>query len=381
MRLRAVYPNHITRVGVGHICTALGEHLGHIGVPLACHVAAADRETARPFMRLALPRPLERVAYRFVSRDRLHARTEDQFLRAIEPGEIAYIWPNTSVRTCERLKARGHTVVTECVNCHSYTKVAILDEAYARLGWVPQEHFTPKAIQTEARRIALADFVFAPNACVAQSMLDAGIPDQRVLRVSYGWDPARMSGRDDRSHHSRSDASGVTVVFVGRVCVRKGAHLLLRAWAEANIRGRLFLFGTIDAELRQHMAEHLDRPDVVCRGFVNDVAPALRSADVFAFPSLEEGGPLVTHEAMACGLPVLVSPMGAGAAARDGEDGYVIDPYAHDAWVEKLRLLAHDGALRRELGRSAAIRARQFTWAQVAQRRADLLAARVGVAE
>ena len=56
----------------------------------------------------------------------------------------------------------------------------------------------------------------------------------------------------------------------------------------------------------------LARSDVIHRDYTSDIALAYREADFFAFPSLEEGGPLVTYEAMANGLPVLTSPMRAG---------------------------------------------------------------------
>jgi len=332
-----------------------------------------DQDVVRPYMRLALPRPFERVAYRFIAPATLHARTEQQFLQAIQPGEIAYAWPNTTVATYERLKARGHKIVTECVNCHSYTKASNLEDAYARLGWPAQPIFKPGAMEAEAQRLRLSDFVFAPNACVAQSMLDAGIPEQRVVRVSYGWDPARVAGNNEPPLPRPKRTDGITVAFLGRVCVRKGAPQLLRAWAEASIPGRLVLAGTIDEEIRQRMPEYLDRDDVVCPGFVQNVSRILRSADVFVFPSLEEGGPVVTLEAMACGLPVIVSPMGAGTAVRDGQDGFIIDPHDHEAWVDRLRLLAGDASVRREMGAWACEQAQAFVWPRVAERRMEQL--------
>ena len=46
------------------------------------------------------------------------------------------------------------------------------------------------------------------------------------------------------------------------------------------------------------------RSDVIHRDYTSDISLAYREADFFAFPSLEEGSPLVTYEAMANGLPV-----------------------------------------------------------------------------
>lgn len=78
---------------------------------------------------------------------------------------------------------------------------------------------------------------------------------------------------------------------------------------------------------------------------------------------------MVTYEAMAHGLPVLVSPMGAGAIARDGIDGLVVVPSDVDAMIDKLRKLASDVELRSVLGEAARLQASQFTWEKAASRR------------
>ena len=56
--------------------------------------------------------------------------------------------------------------------------------------------------------------------------------------------------------------------------------------------------------------------------FVADVRALYRTADVFVFPSLEEGGPQVTYEACGCGLPVITTPMGAAESARQNQEGF-----------------------------------------------------------
>ena len=56
----------------------------------------------------------------------------------------------------------------------------------------------------------------------------------------------------------------MTVLFVGLACVRKGIHLLLKAWARAKLKGRLVLAGDIDSRGRQRCAEQLNRSDVMC---------------------------------------------------------------------------------------------------------------------
>jgi glycosyltransferase involved in cell wall biosynthesis len=168
-----------------------------------------------------------------------------------------------------------------------------------------------------------------------------------------------------------------TALFVGRGGIRKGLHLLLRAWARAGVRGRLAVVGTLDPELARLRSAELSRPDVEVVPFRDPVAPVYRSAQIFLFPTLEEGSPLVVYEAMSAGLACVLSPMGAGEVGRPGRDCLVVDPADEEGWVGAIRSVVGDAALRERLGREARERAREFTWDRVAlRRRAQLEEAR-----
>ena len=182
-----------------------------------------------------------------------------------------------------------------------------------------------------------------------------------------------LSDRPMRQSHVRFCLSDICVS-------EKGTHLLLRAWEKARLNGTLVLCGNIEPAIEQTCKEILSRPDVFWHQHSPDVGRLYRQADVFVLPSLEEGSPLVTYEAMANGLPVLVSPMGSGGIARDEIDGMVISPYDDEKWVESLRKLSTDASLRRNFGKSARKRAEQFTWKKVGRRRAAEITKRVDLA-
>lgn len=90
------------------------------------------------------------------------------------------------------------------------------------------------------------------------------------------------------------------------------------------------------------------------------------------FPSLEEGGPQVTYEAAAHGLPLIVTRMGGGHVANSenalfAEDG---DPATLKRAIQKM---AEAPELRRSMGEAARRDARYFDWKAVSYRRFDLL--------
>jgi glycosyltransferase involved in cell wall biosynthesis len=82
---------------------------------------------------------------------------------------------------------------------------------------------------------------------------------------------------------------------------------------------------------------------------------------------------MVTYEAMAHGIPPLVTAMGAGAIGRDGRDCMVLPDNDPEPWVAALKKMAEDAETRLALGKNARERAQAFTWKNVAAQRAELL--------
>ena len=368
MSIKILFPMYCTGNGVSYTCLSLAQALRRAGADAQVFMCAADRELERSFLRTAVPGWLKGAVYRaFPSQAAIRAWTEALFVRQSRAGDIVYLWPGVSLSTCRKLRHRGCTLVVERINCHRQTARRILDEAYGRCGLTPGHGIADTAIAGETAKLSLADFIFSPSPMVRLSLRDAGINEEKIIDTSYGWDPGRHAPR------SRVSSGELTVLFVGRLCLRKGVHLLLDAWKQAGISGRRVLAGFLEPELEKLCGKDFSRSDVVLPGFVRDVAELYARADIFAFPSLEEGGPQVTYEAMACGLPVVVSPMGAGAAARHGLDGYVLDPHDRQGWVASLQKLAADARLRAELGNAARSRAQEFVWENVGRQRLEAL--------
>jgi glycosyltransferase involved in cell wall biosynthesis len=104
--------------------------------------------------------------------------------------------------------------------------------------------------------------------------------------------------------------------FAGRMAPEKNHHVLLKAFALArrkysNIRLRLLGSGKLEPELRE-LSRDLELDDVVeFRGFGHDVPGFLADLDVYVLPSLFEALPMSLLEAIASGLPVVATKVGA----------------------------------------------------------------------
>jgi glycosyltransferase involved in cell wall biosynthesis len=109
---------------------------------------------------------------------------------------------------------------------------------------------------------------------------------------------------------------------------RKGLPLLLQA-LEGTERVKLIVVGgepDLIARYVQQAARHQLQDRVKFVGMQADVRPYLWSSDVFLFPSLYETFSLVTYEAAAAGLPIVVSQLyGVEDLLQDGENGFLIE--------------------------------------------------------
>jgi glycosyltransferase involved in cell wall biosynthesis len=160
---------------------------------------------------------------------------------------------------------------------------------------------------------------------------------------------------------TKRHGAGCTFLFAGGVTQRKGIKYLLEAWRRVRRPGwRLQLLGPLPRDpgpLRAFLGE----VELLGRVSHAEVPARLAAADVFVFPSLCEGSAVVTYEALACGLPSVVTP-NAGSVVRDGVDGFLVPPRDAEALAERMERLGSDPELRAELAASARARALQFDW-------------------
>jgi len=126
-------------------------------------------------------------------------------------------------------------------------------------------------------------------------------------------------------------AQDMTCLFVGSGFARKGMDSLLRAFATAaRAPARLIVVGADKREgAARRLAQHLGIGDRVrFLGGQADVRPYYGAADCFVLPTLYDPFPNAALEALACGLPVIVSRQsGAAELVEPGVNGTVCDAF------------------------------------------------------
>jgi glycosyltransferase involved in cell wall biosynthesis len=331
-----------------------------------------------PPVRTSLPASLRKLPFRYTRRPAT-ALIERRFATACKrdgAAAIAYLWGEPTLALARRLSEQGTLVVREKINCGKTVASQIMHAAYASLDALDRFDSAPYSLgrlSKEQEELDLADYVFCPSPRVVATLRAVGIPDRKLIPTSYGYDPVRLKG----TTRAMSPIAGATFLFVGYICVRKGAHILLEAWSKAGVSGRLILLGRIEPLIAERYAHILARPDVEHHAFTADVGSYYRSADYFIFPTLEEGGPQVTYEAASLGIPSIVSPMGAGAIVRDGVDGDIVASDSVEDWAAHIAGLDRHSSRYAMQAMAAGARATDFTWDKVGALRRERLLERV----
>src|SRR5918999_819703 len=145
------------------------------------------------------------------------------------------------------------------------------------------------------------------------------------------FQPSQTFNRASFRQHLGLDTQDIVLVFIALGHFeRKGLPLLLDALRQLNEpRLKLLLVGgetNLIAAYRARVSQMDLQNRVIFAGMQPDVRPYLWAADAFAFPSVYEVFPLVSLEAAASALPLIVTPLyGVEEFIRDGENGILVE--------------------------------------------------------
>ena len=215
---------------------------------------------------------------------------------------------------------------------------------------------------------------------VARELADHFGIRENVHVIHHGVDPEVFSPADAAFAPDRARLRGelgiatddLVIVFVGAYA-RKGLDASIRAMslipAEARRGVKLLAIGGGDTARFAALARELGVSEyVVLATPKKPIAPYYRLSDLFLLPTLYEPFGLVILEALACGLPAVVSRSAGGSELMtDGREGYWIErPEDPREIADRLLPLLTDAGLRARMGAAARALGERYTWTHVA---------------
>lgn len=238
--------------------------------------------------------------------------------------------------------------------CHPNFQNEQLENAYHSLKLKPPA-VSKRKLERQLETLELADFIWCPSEFVQNSLISNGISKEKTF-VNYLGVPIEKF----KPFAGKEKKEGIfTILFIGNVGIQKGIQVLLEAVELTNIDQMEIIFNGGADPLADIIIESFRT------GFSNkkirlsvdpgDPRRHFEKADIFVLPSVHDSFGISVLEAMAAGLPVIVSDhVGAKEIVKDGGNGFIFSSGNSHELAENIEFFYNNPEKIREFGNNSA---------------------------
>jgi len=238
-----------------------------------------------------------------------------------------------------------------------------------KVGWRPGSPAFEFFLNLRNRFFRKADAFIAISSQIVEEYLDFAIEVEKIHRIPNCIDtkifhPISKSQKQGLRSSLGLHETAPVVTFVGRLVSYKGLPSLLRAWKSLNeihpnavlllVGGGSLDIHNCETELREYVNSNDLVESIHFCGEVRNVHEYLQASDIFIFPTEKEAFGIALIEAMACGLPVVATPVG---GSKDilihDQNGLLIKPGDEKGLLAALNKLMSDNIYAETLGQCA----------------------------
>lgn len=172
-------------------------------------------------------------------------------------------------------------------------------------------------------------------------------------------------------------ADSKVLLSIGELNHNKNHEVVIRALSGIRSENRPYYIICGVGDLKSHLLTLCKKygvsDQVVLAGFRSDISNIIRASDIFIFPSFHEGLPVSVLEAMAGGLPTIISKIrGNVDLVTDGENGFLFTPNDYQTLTKRIQILLEDDALCGKMGRLNTEFANKYSY-EVVRNKLELL--------
>lgn len=275
-----------------------------------------------------------------------------------------YAYEDCAERSFEAARELGLRRIYDLPIAYWETAQRLLREEARRYPhWEPTLGGTRDSAEKLARKtreLELAEIAVCPSAFVLDSLPESARAAKECVTAPFG-SPAITEDRSDTTHGTH--AGPLRFLFAGALTQRKGlADLFAAMKLVGSNEAELVVMGSPVLPMNFYRNEFADfvyespRPHEA-------VLQLMRSCDVLVLPSIVEGRALVQQEAMACGLPLIVTRNAGGEdLIVEGKTGFLIPTGAPAAIAEKVVWFLQNRAELPAMSVAARAKAAELTW-------------------
>jgi len=307
--------------------------------------------------------------------DQVYQDLDQAVARRIARGDIGaevggvYGYEDGCLATFRAAREKGLTCFYDLPIAYWETVRQLLEEESARLPeWEPTLVGTRDSREKLARKteeLTLADVVICPSLFVLNSLPAEVRRDKQCLVAEFGSPPRRP----EAAHRSAFASDKLRILFAGSLTQRKGLadvfsamKLLKRSDVE------LILMGSPIAPMDFYRGQYQDFTYMTTRPH-HEVLQLMQSCDALVLPSIAEGRALVQQEALANGLPLIVTPNTGGEdLIVEGETGFLVPIRSPEKIAEKIAWLADHRERLPAMRLAAMNKAAEYPWQRYSDR-------------
>jgi glycosyltransferase involved in cell wall biosynthesis len=200
------------------------------------------------------------------------------------------------------------------LSANSHMRQVVRQHAKAHRQYPLEGSWAARLVRRNVREYERVDRIYVGSRYTWESFVEEGHSEDRLSLFPFVPDPrfhpdgVGVPDGPDGPDGERAESATFDIVFVGRLSVDKGVPLLVDAVRElAHADLRLVLVGGWSSRGMRRFLEGAVASDSRISIGPGDPMPHLRRARLYAHPSYEDGFAYAPAEALACGVPVLVS--------------------------------------------------------------------------
>lgn len=290
-------------------------------------------------------------------------RKVSQNLHTLKPSSI-HGYEDSAAHTFRRAKELGIHCSYELPIAHWATSRRLLAEEAERYPeWIPtldSINENEEKLQRKDQELELADCISCPSKFVLQS-IPPRIRNSKPCQVAYFGSPDLSEITTENK--KRKDSQKLKILFVGSMNQRKGLADLFNALNIINSKkASLTIIGRPAMPMSFYRTQYADFKHIAsCSN--EKVTSIMRRHDVLVLPSIVEGCALVQLEALACGLPIIITRNTGGEDFVDEkETGFIVPVGNPEKIAEKIEWLICNHNILPEMSILAKQKANKYKW-------------------
>jgi glycosyltransferase involved in cell wall biosynthesis len=284
--------------------------------------------------------------------EKAHDKYVARRLRKLRP-DIFIGYEKSSLESFKEIKRQGGIAVLDLAQVHYKYLIELRDtqETFNDL-------FEDKALFDEINRVKAeeyqyADYILTLSEFAKSTLVKYGIDERKIYIANIGFNPAIFIPKTEY-YKKLTVNPQLKLIYTGTFTKRKGVHLLLQAVKELDLPGlELTIIGPVldGKELLDEYKGFFKYYDFLHH---EELVKHIHESDVYVFPSYLDSWAMTVIEAMACGLPVIVTEnTGAKSAVIDGENGFIIPINDLEVLKSKIRFFYNQAEVIKKIGERA----------------------------